>query len=74
MINTKTAATCAPPPRLFLRRTWREVTSTLQGYLAHKKTPPPPLDPQRVLGMVLLYGPRRRKFLMSEVTLHTLPY
>ena len=30
---------------------------------------PPPLDPHRALGMVLLWGPRRRWFLMSEVPL-----
>ena len=41
----------------------------LQGYLAHKKLPPPhgaTID----LGMVLLEGPRGRLFLMSEVALY----
>jgi len=41
----------------------------LQGYLAHKK-PPPPKDHHRTLGMVLLYGARRVVSLMSEVPLY----
>jgi len=40
----------------------------VQGYLAHKKLPPPQ-DHLRALGIVLLYGPRRKQFLMSEVPL-----
>ena len=40
----------------------------LQGYLAHKKHPPPQ-DHPRSLGIGLLYGPRRRQFLVSEVPL-----
>ena len=40
----------------------------LQGYLAHKKLPPPQ-DHRRALGIGLLQGPRRRQFLMSEVPL-----
>ena len=39
-----------------------------QGYPVHKKTPNP-LELHRALGMVLLYGPRGRRFLMSEVSL-----
>ena len=30
----------------------------------------PPYDHRRVLGIVLLYGPRRKQFLMSEVPLY----
>ena len=40
----------------------------LQGYLAHKKLPPPK-DHHRSLGIGLLYGPRAGPFLMSEVPL-----
>jgi len=39
-----------------------------QGYLAYKK-PPPPSDHHRPLGIVLLWGPRGVRFLMSEVPL-----
>ena len=46
----------------------RILTPNLQGYLAHKKVPPPP-DHRRALGIVLLYGPRRKQFFMSEVPL-----
>ena len=42
---------------------------TMQGYLAHKKTPTP-LDRHRSLGMVLLQGPRGVRFLISEVPLY----
>ena len=38
----------------------------VQGYLAHKKQPPP----HRALGTVLLYGPRRLQFLVSKVPLY----
>jgi len=38
----------------------------VQGYLAHKKMPPP-WDHRRALGMVLLFGPRWTLFRMSEV-------
>ena len=38
----------------------------IQGYLAHKK-PPPPWDHRRALGIFLLYGPRGGRFLMGEV-------
>ena len=31
---------------------------------------PPPQDPPRTLGIGLLWGPRRRRFLMSEVPLY----
>ena len=41
----------------------------LQGYLAHKKLPLPPLDYRRTLGMVLLQVAREGLFLMSEVSL-----
>jgi len=41
----------------------------IQGYLAHKKTPPPPKDHHRALGIGLLSGPRGERFLMSEVSL-----
>ena len=41
----------------------------LQGYLAHKKYPPPQ-DPPRTLGIGLRYGPRGERFLMSEVPLY----
>jgi len=40
----------------------------IQGYLAHKKLPPP-YDHRRALGIGLLQGPRRMPFLMSEVPL-----
>ena len=39
------------------------------GYLAHKKSPPP-CDHHRILGLVLLWGPRGALFLMSEVALY----
>ena len=42
-----------------------------QGYLAHKRLPPP-LDHRRVLGIVLIEGPRRALFLMREVPLYGL--
>ena len=45
------------------------VLSCLQGYLAHKKQPPPH-DHHRALGIVLLQGPRGALFLMSEVPLY----
>ena len=38
-------------------------------YRAHKKQPIPPWDHLRTLGIVLLQGPRRGVFLMSEVPL-----
>jgi hypothetical protein len=41
----------------------------VQGYLAHKKKPPP-WDLRRALDMVLLKVPRLRRSLMSEVTLY----
>jgi hypothetical protein len=41
----------------------------MQGYLAHKKQPPPQ-DYRRALGIVLLYGLRGALFVMSEVPLH----
>ena len=40
------------------------------GYLTHKKTPTP-YDRYRVLGIVLLQGPRGVRFLISEVPLYT---
>ena len=43
---------------------------TLQGYLAHKNPPPPPLDHHRAPGIVLLEGPRGGGGLMSEVPLY----
>jgi len=42
----------------------------IQGYLAHEKTPTPQ-DQHRALGIVLLQGPRRGVFLMSEVPQYT---
>jgi len=42
----------------------------IQGYLADKKLPTPQ-DHHRSLGIVLLYGPRRKQFLMSEVPLYS---
>ena len=50
----------------------------IQGFFAKKKQPPPydhhraPQDHRRALGIGLLQGPRRRKFLMSEVLLYFL--
>ena len=44
--------------------------ATGQGYLAHNKKPPPPKDPPRTLGNVLLQGPRAVRFLISEVPLY----
>ena len=43
--------------------------STVQGYLAHKKQPPPQ-DRRRSLGIVLRLGPTEALFLMSEVPLY----
>ena len=40
----------------------------IQGYLAHKKTPPP-WDHLRALGIGLLKGPMWRRFLESELPL-----
>ena len=40
----------------------------LQGYLAHKKSPPP-RDHHRAPGIGILLGPRESRFLMSEVRL-----
>ena len=48
----------------------RSKSAFLQGYLAQKKRPPPK-DPRRALGIVLLQGPRGRRFLMGEVPLYT---
>ena len=41
----------------------------IQGYLAHKKLPPP-WDHRGALSIALLYGPRGAQFLMSEVPPH----
>ena len=41
----------------------------LQGYLAHKKSPPP-WDHHRALSIGLLKGPRGGQFLMGEVPLY----
>jgi hypothetical protein len=41
-----------------------------QGYIAHKKQPPPQ-DRPRALGMFLLQGPRGALFLMREVPLYS---
>ena len=43
----------------------------VQGYLAHKKQPPPE-DHHRSLGIGLLQGPTGGVFLMSEVPLQRL--
>ena len=43
---------------------------TSQGYLAHKKHPPPPKDHHRALITSLLRGPREGLFLMSEAPLY----
>jgi len=45
-----------------------EVAQSLQGYLAHKKSPLPQ-DNHRTLGTVLARVPGGEVFLMSEVTL-----
>ena len=42
----------------------------LQGYLAHKKTPPPLKDHHRALGIVLLSEPEGGHFLVSEIRLY----
>ena len=44
----------------------RALAPSVQGYLAHKKLPSPQ-DNRGALGMRLLWGPRSRTFLMSEV-------
>jgi len=49
-----------------------EVASRLHEYLALKKTPAPE-DHHRALGIVLLYGPRGKQLLMSEVPLYFSP-
>ena len=47
----------------------RDLRLDMQGYLAHKKLPPP--EQQRgALGLSLLQGPTRRQFVMSEVPLY----
>ena len=43
----------------------------IQGYLAHKKLPPPQ-DHHRALGIWPLQGPRGRCFLMLEVSLYVM--
>jgi hypothetical protein len=58
----------------FVPESWRnfplqELWTT--GYLAHKELPPPQ-DHRRAIGIGLLHGPRRRRFLMSEVPLYPL--
>ena len=50
---------------------FRRSVRPLQGYLAHKKSPPPQ-DHHRALDILLLQGPRGALFLMSEVPLWTL--
>jgi len=45
----------------------------VQGYLAHNKTPPPPQDCRRTIGIGLQKVPRGRLFLMSEVPLQHNP-
>ena len=47
----------------------RPLTQHLQGYLADKKVLSPQ-DHRMTLGIVLLYGPSRKQFLMSEVPLY----
>ena len=42
---------------------------SLQGYLAHKKTPTP-LGPPRTLGIGLRYGPRGVRSFVSELPLY----
>ena len=54
-----------------LSRTWGKVLCTLhgvQGYLAHKKQPPPPWDHLRTLDIVLRWAPRRGLFLCKRGT------
>ena len=47
-----------------------KASDATQGYLAYKKTPPHQ-DHHRLLGIVLLQGPRGMLFLMSEIPLYT---
>ena len=42
----------------------------LQGFLAHKKHPPPRRGGDGALGIVLLYGPGGALFLMGEVPMY----
>ena len=44
-------------------------TDALHGYLAHKKPPTPPRTPRRTLG-ILLQGPIRGLFHLSELLLY----
>ena len=46
--------------------------NNVQGYLAHKKFPPPLGLYHRNLGIVLLLGPKGARFLMSEVPMYVL--
>ena len=47
---------------------WPVRTPPIQGYLAHRKHPPP-YDHHRAIGMVLLKGLRGRHLLTSEIPL-----
>ena len=62
--------TAAVVPRSWEIAPLSDQTVGLQGYLAHKK-PPPPQDHHRALGVGLLLGPRESRFLMSEVLFTT---
>ena len=61
-------------------RLQRDRVSSVQGYLALKKTPTPlartplghPYDPLRTLGIGLRWGPKGVRFLVSEVPLYGL--
>ena len=55
-----------------LDRKRRVRTRGVQGYLAHKKTPPPQ-DHHRALGIVPLNSPKQVRFLMSDVPLYRPP-
>ena len=46
------------------------MSSSLQGYLAHKKTPPSH-DRHKTLGIALQQGPKGGLFRMSEVSLYS---
>ena len=56
------------PLHIFAKQFFFDCPQTLQGHLAHKKTPTP-LEPPRTLGTGLPQGPRGVRFLVSEVTL-----
>ena len=48
------------------------VMELMQGYLDYKKTPPPPRDRHRAIGIGLVQGPGVDRFLMREACLYVM--